>query len=32
MDGFHLINVFFVVVDTNGFAGATHKLNMSPGY
>ncbi len=30
MDRFHLINVFVAVVDTNGFAGAGRKLNMSP--
>ena len=30
MDKFHLINVFVAVVDTNGFAGAARKLNMSP--
>jgi DNA-binding transcriptional LysR family regulator len=30
MDRFHLINVFVAVVDTNGFAGAARKLNMSP--
>jgi DNA-binding transcriptional LysR family regulator len=30
MDRFHLINVFAAVVDTNGFAGAARKLNMSP--
>lgn len=30
MDRFHLINVFVSVVDTNGFAGAARKLNMSP--
>ncbi len=30
MDRFHLINTFVAVVDTNGFAGAARKLNMSP--
>ena len=30
MDRFHLINVFVAAVDTNGFAGAARKLNMSP--
>lgn len=30
MDRFHLINVFVAVVDSNGFAGAARKLNMSP--
>ena len=30
MDRFHLINVFVAVVDTQGFAGAARKLNMSP--
>lgn len=30
MDRFHLLNVFVAVVDTNGFAGAARKLNMSP--
>jgi DNA-binding transcriptional LysR family regulator len=30
MDRFHLISVFVAVVDTNGFAGAARKLNMSP--
>ena len=30
MDRFHLIHVFVAVVDTNGFAGAARKLNMSP--
>jgi len=30
MDRLHLINVFVAVVDTNGFAGAARKLNMSP--
>lgn len=30
MDRFHLITVFVAVVDTNGFAGAARKLNMSP--
>lgn len=30
MDRFHLINVFVAVVDTNGFAGASRKLSMSP--
>ncbi len=30
MDKLHLINVFVAVVDTNGFAGAARKLNMSP--
>jgi DNA-binding transcriptional LysR family regulator len=30
MDRFHLINVFVAVVDTNGFAGAARKLNISP--
>lgn len=30
MDRFHLIKVFVAVVDTNGFAGAARKLNMSP--
>ncbi len=30
MDQLHLINVFVAVVDTNGFAGAARKLNMSP--
>lgn len=30
MDRFHLISTFVAVVDTNGFAGAGRKLNMSP--
>jgi len=30
LDQLHLINVFVAVVDTNGFAGAARKLNMSP--
>jgi DNA-binding transcriptional LysR family regulator len=30
MDKFHLIKVFVAVVDTNGFAGAARKLNISP--
>ena len=30
MDQLHLINVFVAVVDTNGFAGAARKLNISP--
>lgn len=30
MDQLHLIRVFVAVVDTNGFAGAARKLNMSP--
>lgn len=30
MDRFHLIDVFIAVVDTNGFAGAARKLNISP--
>ena len=30
MGGFHLINEFVAVVDTNGFAGGAHKLHMSP--
>jgi DNA-binding transcriptional LysR family regulator len=30
MDRLHLINVFVAVVDTNGFAGAARKLNISP--
>lgn len=30
MDRFHLINTFVAVVDTNGFADAARKLNMSP--
>ena len=30
MDQLHLITVFVAVVDTNGFAGAARKLNISP--
>lgn len=30
MDRLHLISVFVAVVDTNGFAGAARKLNISP--
>jgi DNA-binding transcriptional LysR family regulator len=30
MDKFHLVSVFVAVVDTNGFAGAARKLNISP--
>lgn len=30
MDKLHLINVFVAVVDTNGFAGAARRLNISP--
>ena len=30
MDRLHLINVFIAVVDTQGFAGAARKLNLSP--
>ena len=30
LDRLHLINVFVAVVDTNGFAGASRKLNLSP--
>ena len=30
MDQLHLIRVFVAVVDTNGFAGAARKLNISP--
>jgi DNA-binding transcriptional LysR family regulator len=30
MSRFHLINVFVAVVDANGFAGASRKLNLSP--
>lgn len=30
MDQLHLINVFVAVVDTQGFAGAARKLNLSP--
>ena len=30
MDQLHLIRVFIAVVDTNGFAGAARKLNISP--
>lgn len=30
MDKFHLINVLVAVVDTQGFAAAARKLNMSP--
>ena len=30
MDQFHLVSVFVAVVDTNGFAGAARKLNISP--
>ena len=30
MDRLHLINVFVAVVETNGFAGAARKLNISP--
>lgn len=30
MDQFHLITVFVAVVDSNGFAGAARKLNISP--
>ena len=30
MDRLHLINVFVAVVDTQGFAGAARKLNLSP--
>jgi len=30
MDKFNLISIFVAVVDTNGFAGAARKLNISP--
>jgi DNA-binding transcriptional LysR family regulator len=30
LDQLHLIRVFVAVVDTNGFAGAARKLNLSP--
>lgn len=30
MDRLHLINVFVAVVDSQGFAGAARKLNLSP--
>lgn len=30
MDKFNLITIFVAVVDTNGFAGAARKLNISP--
>lgn len=30
LDRLHLINVFIAVVDTQGFAGASRKLNLSP--
>jgi DNA-binding transcriptional LysR family regulator len=30
LDQLHLIRVFIAVVDTNGFAGAARKLNISP--
>ena len=30
MDQLHLIRIFVAVVDTNGFAGASRKLNISP--
>jgi DNA-binding transcriptional LysR family regulator len=30
MDKFNLISIFLAVVDTNGFAGAARKLNISP--
>ena len=30
MDQLHLIHVFVAVLDTNGFAGAARKLNISP--
>lgn len=30
MDQLHLISVFVAVLDTNGFAGAARKLNISP--
>lgn len=30
MDRLHLINVFVAVLDTNGFAGAARRLNISP--
>ena len=30
MDKLHLISVFVAVVDTQGFAGAARKLNLSP--
>ncbi len=30
MDKFNLISIFMAVVDTNGFAGAARKLNISP--
>jgi len=30
VDRLHLINVFVAVVETNGFAGAARKLNISP--
>ena len=30
MDRLHLMNVFVAVVDTNGFAGAARKLDISP--
>ena len=30
MDQLHLIRVFVAVLDTNGFAGAARKLNISP--
>jgi DNA-binding transcriptional LysR family regulator len=30
LDRLHLINVFVAVVDTQGFAGAARKLNLSP--
>jgi DNA-binding transcriptional LysR family regulator len=30
LDRLHLINVFVAVVDTQGFAGASRKLNLSP--
>jgi len=30
LDRLHLITVFVAVVDTNGFAGASRKLNLSP--
>jgi len=30
MDKFNLINIFIAVVDTNGFAAAARKLNISP--
>jgi len=30
LDQLHLINVFIAVVDSNGFAGAARKLNISP--